>query len=261
MAKGDDFAYKGNIEYRIDQDKLIYATYSEGFRSGGVNRARVPGIPKYQPDFVYNYEIGWKLQPADGRLRFNGAAYLIDWKHFQFSFLDFSVSNITVIQNGPSAQTKGAEWDLTWAMNDNNTVTFSGSYNDAKLKEGFWIDSDPADGGPPNAPKGTPMPYVPKWQMTGIWRSNFNIAELPMFFQAAVSYTDKQWNSLDVSNSTSLRQPMDDYSLTNLSAGIEKENWTLSFYVNNLFDKRAQLDILDPGYGRGLPGYGGSARF
>jgi len=57
-AKGDDWAFKGNMEYRIDEDKLIYLTYSQGFRAGGVNRARVEGIPGYDPDFVDNYEIG-----------------------------------------------------------------------------------------------------------------------------------------------------------------------------------------------------------
>ena len=45
------------------------------------------------------------------------------------------------------------------------------------------------------------------------------------------------------------RQLMDDYTLVNLSTGIDKDNWTLSFYINNLFDERAEIDIEDPGYG------------
>ena len=46
VAKGDDWAFKINAEYSFGDDKMIYATWSEGFRAGGVNRARVPGIPK-----------------------------------------------------------------------------------------------------------------------------------------------------------------------------------------------------------------------
>jgi outer membrane receptor protein involved in Fe transport len=41
----------------------------------------------------------------------------------------------------------------------------------------------------------------------------------------------------------------------NISGGIEEDRWTATFYVNNLFDERAELDISDPGYGTGVPGY------
>jgi outer membrane receptor protein involved in Fe transport len=252
VAKGDDWAFKGNLEYRFDTNKMIYVTWSEGFRAGGVNRARVEGIPKYDPDFVTNYEFGWKTVLADGAVRFNGAVYILDWDNFQFGFLDFEVSNLTIVQNVGNSQTKGVEWDLAWAVNDKNTLSFAGSYNDAELKTNFWRTQDLEDAGePPNAPKGTPMPYVPKWQLTGIWRSNFDVGSLPSFFQAALSYTGARWNDLDTLN-VPARRKMDDYTLLNLSTGIEKDNWTLSLYVNNVFDERAQIDIEDPGYG-GLP--------
>jgi len=235
VAKGDDWAGKVNFEYRIDDAKMVYFTWSEGFRAGGVNRARVEGIPKYDPDFVTNWELGWKMTLADGAVRFNGAIYLLDWDNFQFGFLDFAVSNLTIVQNVGNSRTKGVEWDLTWGMNDNNTLTFAGSYNDATLQTAFWRDQvDEEAGLPPNASKGTPMPYVPKWQLTGIWRSNFDIGSMPSFFQAAASYTGTRWNDLDTLNVPAI-QKMDDYTLVNLSAGIDKDNWTLTFYVNNLF--------------------------
>ena len=248
-AKGNDWAFKGNLEYRIDDDKMIYVTWSEGFRAGGANRARIENLETYEPDFVTNYEFGWKMTLADGAVRFNGAAYRVDWDNFQFGFLDFNLSNLTIVQNVGNARIKGLEWDLAWAVNDNNTLTVSGSYNDAKLKTDFWrIPSEMEAGLPFNAPAGTPMPYVPKWQLTGIWRSNFDIGSLPGFFQASASYSGKRWNDLDTLNVPARRQ-MDDYSRVNLSGGINRDNWMLTFYVNNLFDERAQIDIADPGYG------------
>ena len=249
VAKGDDWAFKVNLEYNIDDDKLIYFTWSEGFRAGGVNRARVPGIPTYDPDFVTNYEVGWKLLLGGGAVRFNGAAYKIDWDDFQFGFLDFTVSNLTIVQNVGNSSTTGLEWDLTWAVTDNNTLSFAGSYNDAKLETSFWRrDQERIDGLPANAPKGTPMPYVPEFQLTGIWRSNFEIASMPSFFQAAVAYTGARWNDLDTLN-VPARQEMDAYTLVNLSGGIENDNWTAALYVKNVFDERAEIDINDPGYG------------
>ncbi len=245
VQKGDDVAYKGSIEFRLDDQKMVYLTYSEGFRAGGVNRARVPGIPKYEPDWVYNYEFGWKTTWADGRVRFNGAAYMVDWEDFQFGFLDFSISNLTIIQNVGNARTKGIEWDLDFAATDNLTLSFAGSYNDAKLREDFWrIDADRVEGLPPTAPKGTAMPYVPEVQLTGIARFTFDMGDLPGFAQAAISYRESAWNDLDVE----ARRKMDSYAVVNLSAGIDKGNWALTFYANNIGDKRGQVDIGDPGY-------------
>ena len=255
VATGDDWAFKFNAEYSLDDDKMIYVTWSEGFRAGGVNRARVPGIPKYDPDFVTNYEFGWKMMLADGRLRFNGAAYIIDWDNFQFGFLDFTVSNLTIVQNVGNSRTKGLEWDLTYAVSENNELTFAGSYNNAELETDFWrTDDDRLAGEPANAPAGTPMPYVPKVQLTGIWRSNFELGSMPSFFQAAVAYTGKRWNDLDTTN-VPARQEMGAYTLVNLSAGIEKGNWSLGLFINNATDERAEIDIGDPGYGTGIPGY------
>ena len=48
---------------------------------------------------------------------------------------------------------------------------------------------------------------------------------------------------------------MDAYTLVNLSAGIENESWSLGLFINNAFDERAEIDITDPGYGTGVPGY------
>jgi len=255
VANGDDWAFKVNVQYQLNEDMMLFATVSEGFRAGGVNRARIPDVPKYFPDFVTNYEFGWKTEFADGRVRFNGAIYQIDWDNFQFNFLDFAVSNLTIVQNVGDSQTRGIESDVTWAVNDGNTLTVAGSYNDATLQTGFWrTEAEKAAGGPAAAPAGTPMPYVPELQLTGIWRSNFDIGTMPSFFQAAVAYTGSRWNDLEIIN-VPARQKMDAYTLVNLSAGIEKDNWTMSLYVNNATDERAVLDIADPGYGLNTSNY------
>ena len=245
VQKGDDVAFKGSVEWRLAEGKMVYATYSEGFRAGGVNRARIPGIPKYEPDWVYNYEIGWKTTWAGGRVRFNGAAYVVDWDDFQFAFLDFSVSPLTIIQNVGQARTKGVEWDVDWAATDALTLTFAGSYNKAELEEDFWrLDSSREEGLPPDSPAGTEMPYVPELQLTAIGRWTFNIGDMPSFAQAAMSYTDDAFSDLEVSD----RQQMDSYAVLNLAAGIEKDNWSLTLYVNNVTDERGQIDIIDAGY-------------
>ncbi len=84
---------------------MVYATFSKGFRPGGVNRTAEKGIGPYQADYLKNYEIGWKTQWFDHRLRWNGDFFWEDWKDFQFSFL--GPNSVTIIVNGGNARDQG----------------------------------------------------------------------------------------------------------------------------------------------------------
>ena len=59
VSEGDGTSVKVSVNFTPNDDWLLYATYSEGFRPGGVNRTAVPGFGKYAPDYVDNYEFGW----------------------------------------------------------------------------------------------------------------------------------------------------------------------------------------------------------
>ena len=242
---GSGESWKGTLNWRPTDELLLYATYSEGFRSGGVNRARVPGIPKYRPDWVYNHEIGWKSTLLDGRMRFNGAAYMLDWEDFQYAFLDFAVSNLTIIGNVGQARTVGAEFDVSWLVTDEFNLSFAGSYNNAELEEDYWrSDLDREGGDPPRAPKGTEMPFVPEFQFTTIGRYDLDFGRFPGYLQAAVSYTGDSWNNLEIAD----RVKQDGYTLLNLSAGIQTDTWSIDLFVNNATDERAQISVYEPSY-------------
>ncbi len=232
--------YKLNASYTIDDDKMVYATFSQGFRPGGVNRARVNGVPGYEPDKVNNYEFGWKTSWADNRLRFNGALYYIKWSDVQFAFLDFTVSNLTIIQNVGGSRTYGGEFDMVFAATEELTLSVSGSYNDAKLTDPY----SRGVGKPDLAPTGTRMPFVPVLQFTAIARYETDINDIPTYFQAALSHTGKSWNDLDLSQRLNQKA----YTLVNLSVGISKDNWTASIFADNVTDTRAQIARFNPGY-------------
>lgn len=231
---------KFNASYDFTDDVMAYATFSQGFRAGGVNRARVPGIPGYQPDFIDNFEMGWKSRMMDNRLRFNGAVYYIKWKDVQTAFLDFAVSPLTIIQNVGGSRTYGGEFDATFDATDDLRITIAASYNDAKLTEAYRRGIDK----PILAVPGTEMPFVPKLQLTAIARQAFQVTELPAFAQVALKYTSGSWNELD----TSIRSEQDSYTMVNLSAGIEKDNMTFSLFADNVFDSRADIAVYRAGY-------------
>lgn len=234
----DDVIYKANLSFTINDDALIYATYSEGYRPGGVNRARVPGVPSYKEDFTENYEFGWKTTWLDNRLRFNGAIYHINWEDFQYSILDFAVSNLTIINNAGQATVNGFEFDMDYAMTDEFTLSLAASYNDAEL------DEDLISGTDLEAAKGSELPFTPKLQFTAIGRYETSISGFDAYAQAAWSHTDDSWS--DLRTDTRLKQ--DSYDLVNLSFGIARNNWSVDLFVKNATDERPEISRLNPGY-------------
>ena len=93
-VEDDDYTPKVNVSYRFDDSRMVYFTWSKGFRPGGVNRRGT--FPPYKADFLTNYELGWKTAWASDRVRLNGAFFWEDWKDFQFSFLgENGLTNVT----------------------------------------------------------------------------------------------------------------------------------------------------------------------
>jgi len=245
VSDGDGDTVKLSAEYHINDDKMMYVTYSEGFRPGGVNRAVVATLPKYDPDYVKNYEIGWKTMWMGGRMRFNGAVYKEKWDDFQFSFLDYNVSPLTIIQNIGQAETTGAEFDLVARATDALTLSLSASYNKAELKEPYWHNTDDELAGePPRAPKGQAMPFVPELQYTAVGRYHFDSMRMPAYVQLALSYTGDSWSNLE----TDLRQKQAAYTLVNFAAGVQGDKWSLDLFVDNATDERAEIVRYGQGY-------------
>jgi iron complex outermembrane recepter protein len=242
---------KLNLTYKFDKDHMIYATYSKGFRPGGVNRNGGGTEPPYKPDFLTNYEVGWKTAWLDNRVRFNGAFFLEKWKDFQFSYL--GVNSLTIIANAGEAQIKGVESELEFAVTQNLTLTGGLTWLDAKLTQDYC--SDPtvcgvagyspavalATGYEEYAPNGTQLPVVPKLKGNLTARYTFPLGSFKGNVQGSVVYVGSRTADLRYVASQLLGDEPS-YTLADFSAGIEKDSWTAELFVNNAFDKRAVLD-------------------
>ncbi len=73
------------------------------------------------------------------------------------------------------------------------------------------------------------------WTVPGLALTSTNVA---------VSYVDSAWTGLDVNK----RHRMKAYTVLNLTTGIERDNWSLTVYANNVTDARGQTTILDAYY-------------
>ena len=117
-----------NLTYQIDDDRMVYATWSEGYRPGGINRRGT--LPPYLSDFLTNYELGWKTSWANNRLILNGAIFREEWEDFQFSYL--GQNGLTEIRNAAQAQIDGVELDLSWAATYNLMISGGFAWYDAE---------------------------------------------------------------------------------------------------------------------------------
>lgn len=239
---------KINLTYKVDPDKLVYVTYSEGFRPGGINRRGT--LPPYHSDVLKNYEFGWKTTWADNRFRWNGAVFLEKWNDFQFSIV--GANGLTEIKNAVSAEIKGAETDFSFAVTPGLTLNGAATYVDAKLKGGYCGKVDPATGEPitncpvdldeypERAPDGQRLPVTPKFKATLNARYEFDLAGYDAFVQGGIVGQTDSWADLRTFAREVLGKQAG-YITTDLSAGLSKDNWTVSAYVVNLNDSRAAL--------------------
>jgi outer membrane receptor protein involved in Fe transport len=233
----DGFTHKLNLTWRIDDDKMVYATWSTGFRPGGVNRNALITSDPYKPDYLTNYEIGWKTSWDDGRMRFNGAAYWEDWKNFQFSFL--GPNSLTVIANAGQARILGVEADFNWIPIDGLTLTAAASYNDAELTSPYC--KDPNDcANTLQAPDGQQLPITPPFKANMTARYDFPWMDMDAHVQGAMVYQDSSWADLrTVERSILGKQPS--FVSFDFTAGLQRDNWSVEMALLNAFDEREQL--------------------
>jgi len=261
----------GRLSYKFDPDHLVYATYSTGFRPGGVNRVYDKNIgaiyPPYQSDQLKNYEMGWKTQWFGEHLRWNGALFWEDWKDFQFSYL--GPNSVTVVQNAAAATSKGIESNFEWLIGSGWVLTGSATFLDAKLTQNFcgtttlvFPTSCPtqqsgsgtspisfADGTitvGPYAPSGARLPGTPRLKANLIGRYTFTLGDWNAYGQAAYVYQDASVPLLFPAFYTPgpagpHLSELPPYSLVNLATGAERNGIQVEVRVENVADNRGQL--------------------
>ena len=243
-----------NLSWQIDDNKMIYATWSEGFRPGGINRRGT--LPPYKSDFLTNWEFGWKTTWADNALSWNGAVFQEDWKDFQFSYL--GANGLTEIRNAGQARIRGLETDIRWAATYNLAFTGGLAFYDAKLTENYCgavspetnepitdcpvgsvVDGIPFPDGP-QAPSGSRLPVTARFKGNLTARYTTDMWGGEGFAQAAVVYQGDRKVDLRTVPAETFGD-LKAYTLTDLSVGFRRDNWSVDLFLKNAFNKRAEL--------------------
>ena len=254
QSKNSGFTYRFNATWKPVEDIMFYATWSKGFRPGGINRQ--PGLAPYDPDFLINYELGWKT--SFGPLRWNGAVYHQRWKKFQFSFL--GENSLTVVQNGRDAKINGIETDISY-VRGGLTLNAAAAYTDAKAADNICgVAADPLpdchllltpdDPATPDedetefdeitAPKGTRLPVTPKFKISGTARYTWDVGPGRAHGQIGITHQGSARSALRTADQA-VTGTLRGYTLVDLFAGFDWSKYSVELFATNIFDKRNQL--------------------
>lgn len=131
----NSFIPKASLDYQLTDDIMIYASYSQGFKSGGFNgsaASETAAIQGFDPEKAKQWEIGFKSMFLDDRVRLNLTAFHIDYTDLQvFKLVNGST---LVIENAADAKSKGFEAEITAALTESLTLTANYAYLDATYK-------------------------------------------------------------------------------------------------------------------------------
>ena len=152
-TKGDKVTWLASIDWKPVPGVMVYGSVSTGYRAGAFTApgnstpiatvaASEAAFTPYRPETVTNYQLGFKADLFDRRLRINGAAFYQDCKDIQVRVRD--VVNgviVTLVRNAAKATLYGGELELTAMPTRNLTLTAGAAYLHAKYNEYRAVDS------------------------------------------------------------------------------------------------------------------------
>jgi iron complex outermembrane receptor protein len=229
------------LTYHPVDDTTVYATAARGYRPGGPNVGLPTGIgctlnnaysPLYQPDTVWNYELGTKMEFLNRKLSIDVAAYRIDWKNVQQSVDDPGCGYLFVANVG-SARSKGVEAEINFKPIESLLLSASGSYDQAQ-----FTSIDAAFEGAGAAQSGEAIPDVP--------RQKFNLGgEYTAVIANHTGYLRLDWSHLgSVPAGFTYNGVRPAYSSLEAAVGVRSGPYDLSLYGHNLTNSNGILEIL-----------------
>lgn len=140
------------VDYQVNSDVMVYATYSSGFKSGGFDmRGDAVALPStvdgFDPETVDSYELGVKADLFDNRIRMNAAAFYADYTDMQVTVQAFTPGGgfASAVLNAGKARIQGFELEASAALTENLQANLTLGLVDAEFIEFISGGEDVAD--------------------------------------------------------------------------------------------------------------------
>jgi iron complex outermembrane recepter protein len=245
-ASADDdwteFTPKVGARYQINEDAMVYATYSVGYRSGGFN-GRVDSIENavtpYDQETVDNIEVGFKTEWLDRRLRLNGAVFSMDYddkqEELQLPSTTSGTGQVTLVANASTATMQGIELDAIFLPIEGLSLRANLGILDAEYDDFEFI-------GPSGLVDLSSLEFRRAPEVTAALSGTYEwqIGEGRAWIHAALQYLDEY--EVDFANKPELTN--DSQTLVNASINYAYRNFQVSLYGHNLTE--------EDGYGIGF---------
>jgi iron complex outermembrane receptor protein len=251
------FAPRVSVDYQITDTQMAYASFSRGFAPGGFNTA-LQGLSAadlqtlsalgtnltFDQETLDNFEVGLKGTWFDRRLRTVLSAYYMPWRGGQVSNgTTYATSaggfrSISIIQNAGSVDMKGIELEFDALISDKLSLNGSFSWSDPKFKAYSYVTLGPRLNGQLDVTGN--MPYqVPEWTWHLSPQYEDNLAGDWDWF-ARVDYRYRSRLYVDQHNVAW----MGARHLFDVRAGVTKGDFSLDFYIKNLFNDKQFNDAV-----------------
>lgn len=130
--KDDNFSPAVTLEWNPSIDHMLYAKYSEGYKSGGFDLQSTTGnldTFQFEPEEAKSFELGSKSTLMDGAMTLNAALFRNEYTNLQVSTFDGNVS--FNVGNAAKAISQGIDLDVNWALTDSLRTSLSVAILDA----------------------------------------------------------------------------------------------------------------------------------
>ena len=238
-AISDGVIGKVTYSWNPSEDRMYYVTWSEGFRPGLLNRpvgaSNSDGSyvvkSEVKSDEVTNLEFGWKTVLRDGKLRFNGSAFMVDVSGLQSTIFDPSIVNLFFSDNAADAEITGLEGDFVYYTNVNGLVV-SGAFSmlDTEITKSLVPTSDVV--------VGSDLAFAPGSQANLTARKEWGMSSGNTgHWQLQMARSEKSFSDIMAPNKAIQRS----HHFVNMRYGMSNDEWTAELYIDNVTDKRAEI--------------------
>jgi iron complex outermembrane receptor protein len=222
--------------YKLTRDSLLYASYSTGYKSAGLNlnSAVTAGTPLVlQPEEVGDWEVGLKQQLFDRRLTLNIDGYWTDLSGLQANIYPTNGAK-SYLANVGKVLARGVEVDAALKLDNGIDLSVNGSYNDAHYTS---YKNGPCPVGIAGVCNltGEPVYESPRWIVNATvgYHFDYNSFVQP-YVLAQYSYRSDSSGTVDDGPLTRIAA----YSLVNarVGASLSGGKYDVSLWVNNAFN-------------------------
>jgi len=218
-------------EYQWNEDLMTYASVARGYKGGGINARgfNAKEFVPFDPEYLWTYEVGFRSDLLNNRIRFNTSVFYSDYDDIQFSVVEVSEDGVPIflIANAAKARVQGLESEFIVAPVQGMILSAGVGLIDAK-----YTSADPTTG----ITEDSKFAKTPKWSVNLAAEYSFPIGGWGELV-SRLNWAYKTRIYHDAANSPVVVQ--EPYGLLNANLSLLEGDgkWVLAAFVTNALDE------------------------